>query len=699
MRRVLLRSLAVLLVGAAVLVGILYYASTVDSRPPGVTGFALSQHLSGDPTVALTSTSLEVNFSEAVELPSAQAAFRIDPPVTGSYSWSDSTMTFTPIDPLPPDTRYTAHIEPGVLDPAGNKMTQPSASFVFTTVGEPRVVSSDPGADATDVPLDSAIRVTFSTLMDTRSVADALELTPAFAHDLRWNGEQLTIVPRDPLSANRVYRVTIGTDARDLGGTPLREPFGLSFTTVASGLTVRTVIPADRSDGISVVTPIVVELDRAIDPASVTSDLLQISPEVAGNLEVVAPPGAAGLRDPDARLLRFQPSGPLPPNTTFEVTLSPGMRGTDGALLPAPVSWTFLTGAPMATLGNQVVYISNRSGVDNLWAMNPDGTGRRQLSAELSPVVDYAVAPDGRSFVVADGARLVEQRADGSSRRVLTEDGVLEYDPAYAPNGAELAFGRADASSGAGLGLWVRDAGGGDAHRLEMPAELTASASPSVSPSATEGTPAPLLRAPRYSPDGRSLAFVDETGRVGVLELPGARLTTAPFRALEPPVWLPDSTGVLLTGLRQGISSTSHVAGEPIPPLELERAPIAGSQLRSLRIVRLDRGAAAVSDTGLPPGVARPAVDERGRLAYLLLDPGQRTGAPWLSRQFGGSPGRSLLVEMPISAVRFTPDLNRLLLSGRGDGGSVGGGVWLFDLTSGTSRRIGDDGWQARWIP
>ena len=694
----LLRSLAVLLVGAAVLVGILYYASTVDSRPPGVTGFALSQHLSGDPAVALTSTSLEIHFSEPVDLQSAQAAFRIDPPVTGSYSWSDSTMTFTPLDPLPPDTQYSAHIEPGVRDAAGNTMAQASAPFVFATVGEPRVVSSAPDADATDVPLDSSIRITFSTLMDTRSVAEALQLTPAFGHDLRWKGEQLTIVPRDPLVANRGYRVTIADDARDLGGTALREPFSLSFTTVASGLAVRNIVPADGSDGISVATPIVVEFDRPLDPASVTTDLLQISPEVAGTLEVVALPGAAGLSDTDARLLRFRPSGPLPPNTTFEVTLSPGLRGTDGALLPAPVTWTFLTGAPMATLGNQVVYLSNRSGVDNLWAMNPDGTGRRQLSVELSPILDYAVAPDGRSFVVADGARLVEQRADGSSRRVLTEEGVLEYDPAYSPNGAQIAFGRADAASGAGLGLWVRDAGGGDAHRLELPPELTASGTPSPSPSASGVPPAPLLRAPRYSPDGRSLAFVDEAGRIGVLELPGERLTTAPFDAVEPPVWLPDSTGVLLNGVRPGGATASHALGEPIPPLELERAPLGGSQVGSLQIVRLDRGASTVSDTGLPSGVARPAVDERSRLAYLLLDPGQRTGAAWLSRQFADGPGRSLLVEMPLSAVRFTPDPNRLLLAGA-RGAGTGGGIWLFDLSTGTSRRIGDDGWQPRWIP
>lgn len=692
----LLRSLAVLLVGAAVLGGILYYASTVDSRAPGVSGFSLSQHLSGDTSVALTSTSLEVNFSEPVDEPTAEAAFRMDPPVEGSYSWSDSTMTFTPLEPLPPKTEFSAHVEAGVRDVAGNEMSQPSTDFAFTTVGEPQVVDSDPAADATDVALDASITITFSTLMDTRSVADALELSPAFAHDLRWNGERLTIAPRDPLTPNRRYTLTIGAGARDLGGTRLQAPFNLSFRTVEAGLRVDNIVPADGSDGIAVTTPIAVEFDRALDPGSVSNDLLRIEPAIAGSLEVIAPPGAAGLANGAARLLRFEPSGPLPPNTTFQVTLAPGLRAADGALMVAPVSWTFLTGAPMATLGNQVVYLSDRSGVANLWAMNPDGTGQRQLSAELSPVVDYAIAPDGRSFVVADGARLIEQRADGTSRRLLTDEGMLEFDPSYSPNGSEIAFGRADATTGNGLGLWVRAAGGGDAHRLEMPPELTGS--PTPSPTASEGEAASLLRAPRYSPDGHALAFVDEAGRVGVLELPGERLTTAPFRSVEPPVWLADSSGLMLDGLPGPSTTPRPRPGQAVVPLGLEDANVSSGQLRQLVVVRLDRGADAVAPSGLPVGVARPAVDADGRLAYLLLDPGRRAGAAWVTRLADGA-GRSLLVEMELSAVRFTPDPDRLLLAAGRDGANAADGIWLFDVSNGSTRRIGDDGWMPRWVP
>jgi len=46
--------MAVLALGFAALAGILYYASTVDGRPPTVVAISLTQHLSGDAEQALT---------------------------------------------------------------------------------------------------------------------------------------------------------------------------------------------------------------------------------------------------------------------------------------------------------------------------------------------------------------------------------------------------------------------------------------------------------------------------------------------------------------------------------------------------------------------------------------------------------------------------------------------------------------------
>jgi hypothetical protein len=675
----------------AALGAILYYASTVDARGPTVVGISLTQHLTGDVHAALTTTSLEVAFSEPVQHASAEAAFGINPAVDGAFSWSAASLTFTPASRLPLRTDFVVAIGPGVLDRAGNEMTGTPERFRFTTVGNPTVVASDPADAATDVALDTAIAIDFSTLMDTASVEDAIQLAPSTDVEMRWSRERLTVVPVAPWEANRRYSVTIGVGARDQAGTPLEHLFRLSFRTVAARLGVEAIVPADGVAGISVATPIALLFDRALDPGSVQDDLLTITPAVAGSLDVVAVPGAAGLNDPTPAILRFQPSGPLDPNTTYAVTLGPGLLGADGAGMAAGVSWTFTTGAPTATLSNQVIFLSDRAGIANLWAMNPDGSNQRQLSAELSPITGYAVSPDGRSFITGDGAAVVWQRSDGSDRRLLTDPGVLEFDAAFSPDGTVITFGRADPTLGSGLGLWMRDSDGTDPRPFELPSGQV------PSPSAAESTPVPLLRAPRMSPDGTALAFVDESGRVAILDLELKQLATAPFVALSDPTWLPDGSGVLVAGLPGGSATDPglqpHSAVAILDPASRE---LSAAQVAALHVVRMNRFAASVRPTAFGAGAARPAVDAGGRYAFIRLAGVEvDSGALWVASApddageeivvpAGGRPGSPSFAPEPGSLVIGQPEP---------------GGVWLLDLATRSGRRLSEDGWLPRWLP
>lgn len=698
-RAVPFRPVAVFGIGLAVLAGILYYASTVDGRPPAVRTISLTQHLAADPVTALTTTSIEVDFSEPVVHGTAQAAFEISPAVGGSFSWSGATMTFTPASRLPLRTDFEVTIGPGITDRAGNETGGGTASFRFTTVGNPSVVEADPPDGAPGVPLDASIVIDFSTLMDTASVERALEIAPAIEVRLRWSRERLTIVPVAPFDANRRYALTIGVGARDQAGTPLGGPYRLSFRTVSSGLEPTAIVPADGVAGVAVTTPIAIVFDRALDPDSARDELLTITPQVAGSLDVVASPGAAGLVDGSLRVLRFLPSGPLDANTTYEVSLGPGLVGADGAGLPAGLSWTFTTGSPTATLSNQVVFLSDRAGIANLWAMNADGTNQRQLSAELSPVTEYDVAPDGRSLVLGDGAAIVWQRADGSARNVLTDAGVVEFDPAFAPDGGLLTFGRADPVLGTGLGLWTRNADGSDPQPVELPEDETATASP------TAAVRVPLLRAPRLSPDGTALAFVDEAGRVAILDLELKEVSAAPYLALSAPLWLPDSSGVLIAGLATtpGVGSRAYPPGTPVPLLDPAARDLSEAELQAVRIGLLGRFTSSVKATAFGPGTARPAVDAVGRIAFIRLEAGNAlAGTLWLSGTVD-DPGDEMMRDPGAQAgsASFAPERNTMVLGRVASPGDAldEGGVWLLSLVSGEAQQISTDGWQSRWLP
>jgi hypothetical protein len=397
---------------------------------------------------------------------------------------------------------------------------------------------------------------------------------------------------------------------------------------------------------------------------------------VAGSIEVVAAPGDPDADDGAGSILRFTPSGPLPANTTFDVELAPGVATSDGGGLAGPLRWTFTTGAPLSVVSNRITFLSDRSGVANVWSMNPDGTAPRQLSVELQPVLDYAIAPDGSSIVVADGRHLIFSRADGGERRVLTQDGLFEFDPTYAPNGQRVAFGRADAATGEGLGLWEWEIGAGDATPIELPPELDGA------PSASGEAGASALRAPRYAPDGQALAFVDLDGWVGLLELPAERLTRVAFRAGAAPMWLPDSGAVLLNGT---VVDDAHS-----PPYEAPIGPLEAGSGDS--VFRLARSATDVEATDLERGFAVIAIAADGSIAYV-----DRAGSLWVATRLDRLPDAPLIDGETVGGAAFAPGEEAMVVI-VGDAGASGR-VELLELQGGRRTTLAQTGSRPRWLP
>jgi hypothetical protein len=677
MRATILRSAAVIAVGGVILAGVLYVASTVDARAPQVLAISITQTAGDDQSSALVNTSIEIEFNEPVDQESAVAALRVEPAVEGATSWSGSTLTFTPTEPLELETDYLVTVAPGVQDLNGNVMEEGPEPFAFATVGRPRLAGSDPADGSEAVPLDAAIEIVFSTLMDTASVEAALEIEPAFDHELRWSGEALEIVPAAALESDREYTVTVGAGAADVAGVDLAEPVSVTFRTVAPGIGVERVVPADGVDGIAVGTPIAIMFDRPIDPASVDADLLVIEPEVAGTLEIVALPDEPLDEDGAGRVLRFTPSASLPANTTFTLRLEPGLATPSGGGMADATEWSFTTGVTMPTVSNQVTFLTDRSGIPNVWAMNPDGTGQRQLSAELSPIVDYAVAPDGSSIVVADGRRLVQLDLAGAERRVLTDDGVWEFDPAYAPNGQQIAFARADATTGEGLGLWTREVDGGPAAALEIPPDLRGGSS-SPDPDAAPG----LVRAPRYAPDGLALAFVAADGALGVVELPGQRHTRIEFGASAPPTWLPDSSALLVTGVVEVVDGGEAVEAPVMPLLPRSTA----------EVFRLGRSATAVEETVFARGWLVLAVAPDGAVAFV-----DAAGGLGITTDLRTVPAERIVATGRVVGASFAPDDATMVIAVEGSEG--GTRIERLDLATGERELLAPSGTRPRWLP
>jgi len=114
-----------------------YLESTgVDTSAPTIITASPADRASG----VRSDASVTVKFSEAMDRPSAQAAFSLrapdGAPLAGSFTWSANTMTFRPSRTLGPASTYATSVATGAKDASGNPLSSTRSSR-FTTAAAP----------------------------------------------------------------------------------------------------------------------------------------------------------------------------------------------------------------------------------------------------------------------------------------------------------------------------------------------------------------------------------------------------------------------------------------------------------------------------------------------------------------------------------------------------------------------------------
>src|SRR5687768_360971 len=126
---------------------------------------------------------------------------------------------------------------------------------------------------------------------------------------------------------------------------------------------------------------------------------------------------------------------------------------------PALVTNTTPTPAPSAQpsavladlLPHTFYYLGiDGAGLSQVFRIERDGTGQRQLTSEPLNVSDYGVSPADGSIAYVANNQLVFASADGSGRRVLVDGGPVDENnpfltvinsPVFSPDGQTLAYG------------------------------------------------------------------------------------------------------------------------------------------------------------------------------------------------------------------------------------------------------------------
>jgi len=668
-----IRSLS-LAVALVVLAGLLYNAAFVDRLPPTYTIRVSTTAASG---LAMTLTSIDVSFSEDVEQASAEKAFSITPPVDGTFHWQGLKLIFTPSAKLPLSTKFHVHMAAGVQDLDGNSQGG-TGDIQFTTVGAPAVASVSPVTGAQSVAVASSVQVTFDRLMDTQKVLAGLVLQPDTTYQASWNGDVLTLNPTKPLEYGTTYTVKIGNPAVDTDGTEL-PPYSTTFKTVDVGLKVTALVPAPNVAGVSVHSQIAVIFDARIDPTSI-ADAFNITPPVVGSTGAISLPddsGPAGSptatsASSGADVLVFTPANALAAHTTYSVTMSSAVKRTDGQVASAQ-TWSFTTGEPQANALNQIAFVSDRGGVNNVWLMNPDGSNQREVTYELAPVSGYDISGDGTTIAYATGGVVKKMSLSGDNLTTLTSGGNFEYAPTITPDGTGLIVARRG-SSGADLGYWLYPlVSGADSGQLTL-----------------DG--APGLGSAKLGSD-------DLTGGLGM------------------PSWTPraaiSSDGTTMLLVRGADDSV-----ELVDMTDVNKPKTLSLQANSRPVWVQSDGAfylAASNDSGVtwacwrvtPAGVATQVGPARGDIASnglgLVLVVAGNGGAYHLAYTAVGGRSQTPMTSDPAfneMAPSFSPD-GTLVVFGRvgAQTPAVSAGIWIAKTDGTGLTNLSTDGAYARWVP
>jgi hypothetical protein len=688
MRRLI--SFVSIVVALVALALVLYNATLVDRKGPGVVQVSLSAP-AGEDRLAQTLTAIDIVFSEPVRTSTVEARFRIEPYVAGAFAWDGSTAIFTPSAKLPGNTEFSIVIEAGYEDLVGNVAEVPLEPWVFRTVGPPAVVRAVPEDGATGVAVDGVVDLEFDRLMDTASVEAAIRIDPVVSVHASWSGETVRLLFDSQLRFGTTYTVSVGVAAADTGGNRLREPFTLRFSTVAAGLSAVDIVPAHGASGVGIRTPIAIRFNAPIDPDT-ARQAFRITPSVDGEIRIVGiaddlePPDGSIPEPDEADTILFVPDDPLAPHTTYAVTLEPTVaRRDDPEAVAAGQSWTFTTGSPVASGQNVVAFLSARAGVRNVWLMNPDGTNPSQLTTELVPVSAFDATGDGSRVAYSAGGIVSVVGIDGEDPVRLTADGQFEYAPVFSPDDRRLIVGRRG-SEGADLGYWLVPLPGVNGEERQLvdhgAPDLGSAGLAGDGIGGTDGLPGWMARS-ALDPTGRFAVIVTAGGDVLTADLgpepvPGVAVQV-PLRSEASAAWSPRHGAFILSA----VSTTAGSAAD-VPGLWLVGP---GGDLQ-----RLDGSDGAVGPV---------AVGADGSIAVTIRESGgQPAGIGFLA------PAATTLTRFdPAGAFddrwpAFSPDGATLLIGRtfavRPDDGD---GIWSLSVATGLARQLSTDGAYARWLP
>lgn len=273
---------------------------------------------------------LTVYFNQPMERASVEGALHTQPALSGKFEWpDDSTVRFTPDQPLAADTSVTLTIDDSAQASNGLAMTE-AASFTFKTSSPLMATERLPRPESTEIDPTSAIVASFNqpvaALGESSSEPVAFSIEPSVEGSGEWiNTSTYIFYPEPALQGGITYTVTLDPELKSQSGSAFGSDASLiwSFGTALPRLV--NIEPAAGSE-IGLDEPITLTFNQPVDRESVAA-ALQFAPEGG------SPVGGAFTWSDDATSVTFQPKELLERDTAYTLRLTDEAAGLGGTPL------------------------------------------------------------------------------------------------------------------------------------------------------------------------------------------------------------------------------------------------------------------------------------------------------------------------------------------------------------------------------
>nr|WP_315255657.1 Ig-like domain-containing protein [uncultured Flavobacterium sp.] len=156
-------------------------------------------------------------------------------PVAGTISYTGTTVSFVPTNPLLANRIYTVTITKDAKNSLDAAMAA-DYTWTFTTDVVPTVTDTDPNNNAMGVALNQTVTADFSTIMDAATINTSTftlkQGTTTIPGTVSYSGTTASFNPTNSLVLGMVYTATITNGAKNAAGTSLASNYVWQFTTM-----------------------------------------------------------------------------------------------------------------------------------------------------------------------------------------------------------------------------------------------------------------------------------------------------------------------------------------------------------------------------------------------------------------------------------------------------------------------------------